>query len=110
METPCPAINYQNLAMAIVRVAAEDFVRAKKFIEVTYPAKKQSLESKKKNRRTQAMLKKLECDRTQAEKEMLVSESFFLSEKFDIFMPSVNGEDFLRGLEKLRDVTMRDDS
>lgn len=109
-EDTCPAINYWKLAAEVVRVSAMDFINAKLFIEETYPQKIATLKAKRKNRRTQAMITKLECQKTQAEKAMKASELFFLSERFDIFMPNTDGQAFLDKLRRVRDVAMRDDS
>ena len=102
-----PIENYLKLGAAVVETAANDYLDAKKFLHVTYHRKKAQAEKRLKNAKTDAEerlakaaksrneTKKLECIRQIEE-----CEEFFLSERFDLFMPSISGRDFLDKLKR----------
>lgn len=91
-----PIENYRNLAVAIVRQAAEDYIDAKKKL----PKLERQLEAKKRKPNAGESVKRLETKIMELKRDIVESEQFFLSDRFDIYMPDVNGELFLQELKK----------
>jgi hypothetical protein len=92
-----PIENYKKLAMAIVQQAAEDYIDAKKKL----PKLEKRLEARRKRGHGKDSTSKLlEAKILQYKRDINEAESFFLSDRFDIYMPDVDGELFLQELKK----------
>lgn len=91
-----PIERYLELAAAVVESAVADYISAKK----KYP------KLKEKNNKLHAQLKALkkkvaESDSklSAVERDIKECQTFFLSDRFDIFMPTVDGQKFLALLD-----------
>lgn len=97
MQAIYPIENYKKLAMAIVRTAAEDYIGAKKKL----PRLEKKLEARRKRGHGKdSKSKEIEAKIMQYKRDINEAELFFLSDRFDIYMPNVDGELFLYELKK----------
>lgn len=104
-----PIRNYETLAAAVVEVAVEDYKVARKFIRKERKAKLKKIYTEyvtSKNRAKAAKkaaksMKRLIQQIINAERDISECESFFLSDRFAIFMPHTDGMAFLRALREL---------
>lgn len=108
-EEVFPIRNYQELAAAVVKVAADDYIKARKFLRKERRKRRVRIMNtyiKYKNKVYAAkmcskMVKSLLKDIDYAERDIYECEAFFLSDRFAIFMPNTDGRDFLNALRRL---------
>lgn len=91
-----PIERYLELAAAVVQVEVEDYTSAKKR-SPKLKAKEDKLKAQ-----MRALKKKIdqaEAKTNAAEKDIKECRTFFLSDRFDVFMPNVDGDKFLELLD-----------
>lgn len=91
-----PIERYLELAAAVVETAVNDYVTAKKRLpRLQKKAEKEKAQLEALKKRLSYTLNKLSA----TERDIEECRTFFLSDRFDIFMPTVDGDKFLKLLD-----------